>query len=86
MINKIEERRERILTFIEKYTAEHRCPPTVREILKISGAKSTSTIFGDLQELERRELIEKIGGSDNGGAKYAPRYTESFKEELRKYL
>ena len=78
-------RRAKILRYIEKYTAENCCPPTVREIQKAFRIKSTSTVYTDLLALCDDGSLKKIGKSKLGG-KFAPIYTESFKTELLKYI
>ena len=79
-----DKRRAKMLAYIEKYTAKNCCPPTVRDIQVELKIKSTSTIYTDLLALCDAKLLNKIG-SDVGG-KFAPRYTESYKAELSKYL
>ena len=45
--------RVRILHFIESFTARHGYQPTVREIGGALNLKSTSTVYGHLQRLQR---------------------------------
>ena len=73
-------RRERILEFIESYTAERRCPPSVRDIQKELGIPSTSTVHTDINELQAKGLVDKING------RVAPKYTESYIEKIKQYL
>lgn len=68
----VEQRRLRILDFVETYTAEHRCPPTVREIQKKLSIASTSTVFDDINALEKNDFVEKFDG------KVVPKYTKSY--------
>ena len=70
--NKIKERQRKILSFIEDYTAEHRCPPTIREVKRFCGIASTSTVFTDLKDLEDENLVDHIG------TRYAPVYSEEY--------
>jgi len=75
-IDRMEERRQNILSFIEDYTAEHRCPPTIREVKRFCGIASTSTVFSDLKFLEMKNLVEHIG------SRYAPIYSEGYIDKL----
>lgn len=50
---------ERILEFIQQHTKEKGYPPSVREICTAVGLKSTSTVHGHLQRLERRGLLRR---------------------------
>lgn len=72
-------RKERMLDYIEGYTAENCCPPTIRDIQDELKIKSTSTIYGDLTELFEENKLNRIKGRSN---RFAPKYTESFKEKL----
>ncbi len=53
------ERQQRILDVIRAFTAEHRYPPSVREIGERVGLSSSSTIHAHLKALERRGLISR---------------------------
>jgi repressor LexA len=46
-----------ILTIVKRLTKEKGYPPTIREIAKVSGHASTSTVHGYLDRLEKRGLI-----------------------------
>lgn len=59
MMNKAKERERRILEFMKAEIAEKGYPPTVREICKELGIKSTSTVHKDLKNLEAEGLIKK---------------------------
>lgn len=49
--------RIRILRFVNQFTALHGYRPTVREIGNAVGLKSTSTVSGHLQRLQRDGLL-----------------------------
>ncbi len=48
-----------ILAFIEKKVAERNIPPAVREICEAVGLKSTSTVHGHLERLEKKGFIKR---------------------------
>lgn len=48
-----------ILNFIKKETAEKGYPPSVREICQAVGLKSTSTVHGHLERLEKKGYIRR---------------------------
>ena len=50
---------ERILAFIKKEINEKGYPPSVREIADAVGLKSTSTVHGHLQRLEKKGLLHR---------------------------
>ena len=53
---------QKVFDFL-KQRAQNGLPPTVREICKQTGIKSTSTVFAILSNLEKMGLIEKDGNS-----------------------
>lgn len=57
-------KREEILAFLRKSTAENGYPPTVREIMRAVGLKSTASVHYHLTELDRLGLIN-VDGSKN---------------------
>jgi len=59
MQNKINENGQKILEFVNKEVYEKGYPPSVREICKAVGLKSTSTVHGYIVKLEKLGLIEK---------------------------
>ncbi|MEN8906103.1 MAG: transcriptional repressor LexA [Clostridiales bacterium] len=59
MQNKINENGKKILEFVNNEVNEKGYPPSVREICKAVGLKSTSTVHGYLVKLEKLGLIEK---------------------------
>lgn len=48
-----------IYEFLKEYTEEKGYPPTIREICEAVSLKSTSTVQGHLQRLERKGLIKR---------------------------
>ena len=76
----IQKRQEDILTYIEDCTAEHQCPPTIREIQAECGIASTSTVHSDLKDLEETGFIKHIG------MRYAPVYTERYINKIGKAI
>lgn len=54
--------REKILQAIIEYIEQHNYPPTVREIGKMVGLKSTSSVYAHLQRLLRSGKIETDAG------------------------
>src|SRR5690554_3026867 len=55
------ERQESILTFITNFIEEKGYPPTVREIGKACGMRSSSSVHGQLRKLEELGYIKKDG-------------------------
>lgn len=53
-------RAERIVSFIRFYTTVEQWPPTVREIAEAVGLRSSSTVHGHLDRLERDGRIERM--------------------------
>lgn len=59
MGNKVSDKQKMILEFLDKEIREKGYPPSVREICQAVGLKSTSTVHGYLQRLEKKGLIKK---------------------------
>lgn len=55
----ISRRQEQILHYIRQETATQGYPPSVREIGRAVGLKSTSTVHGHLSQLERKGYIRR---------------------------
>ena len=53
------ETQQNILAFIEKYIDENGYPPSVREIGEAVDLKSTSTVHGHLNRLEKKGLLHR---------------------------
>lgn len=53
------DKQDEILAFIKKEIHEKGYPPSVREICSAVGLKSTSTVHGHLERLEKRGLIRR---------------------------
>ena len=56
---RLSERQRRILAFVERYTAEHSYPPSIREIGQAVGISSTSVVDYNLRALEREGMIRR---------------------------
>ena len=54
-----QQNQQRILDFIKKEIEQKGYPPSVREIANAVGLKSTSTVHGHLQRLEKRGLLHR---------------------------
>ena len=52
-----DETRNKILRFIDTYTRQYRCCPSIREIAAAVGLKSTSTAHGYIQRMKHEGLI-----------------------------
>jgi repressor LexA len=59
MPNRISDSQEMVLNFIKQMVTEKGYPPSVREICQGVGIKSTSTVHGHLEKLEKAGLIRK---------------------------
>jgi repressor LexA len=59
MAKDLSDRQKRIMGFLRDFIAEHRFPPTIREIGENVGISSTSVVKYNLDALERKELIER---------------------------
>lgn len=59
MNDKISNKQKMILEFLDKEIQEKGYPPSVREICQAVGLKSTSTVHGYLQRLEKKGMIKK---------------------------
>jgi len=85
MNKKTADKQQLILDFVNSQVEEKGYPPSVREICKAVGFKSTSTVHGYLQKLEKRGLIQKdptkpraLKVLDNNKSKN--KYNESMKD------
>lgn len=56
---KLSDRQQRILEFIRQSIRERGYPPSIREIGEAAGLKSTSTVHGHLNRLERRGYLRR---------------------------
>lgn len=66
--------REDILQCIIGYIEKHGYPPSVREICKMTGLKSTSSVQGHLEKLRRDGKIETDAGFNAPRAIRIPGY------------
>ena len=57
------EREQEIYDFLVTYTVENGFPPSIKDIMKYSGHKSTSTVAGYLDSLEKKGKIKRMGKS-----------------------
>ncbi len=60
--NMLSEKQRQVLHTILDYTKDHGYPPTVRELCELTNLKSTSTMHGHLQRLERDGYIVRVHG------------------------
>ncbi len=60
------ERQQQVLDFIRSHTAAHGYPPTMREIGKHMGIRSTNGVNDHLRALERKGLIRRRDGLSRG--------------------
>lgn len=87
---KLTDKQQQIIDFLNKHNDEKGYPPSVREICAAVGLKSTSTVHGYLERLEKKGLIRKdptkpralkvISGNKNTNAKAADNNYYSRKE------
>lgn len=59
MAKELSEKQARILAFLKSEILQKGYPPSVREICQAVGLKSTSTVHGHLERLEKRGLIRR---------------------------
>jgi len=59
MQNKINEKQQKILDFLNEQIEKNGYPPSVREICNAVGFKSTSTVHSYLEKLRKQGLIQK---------------------------
>ena len=70
--------RERIYQAITDYINEYQYPPTVREICRLVGLKSTATVFNHIEILKEQGLLESDGEGRHNRALRVPRRMEDF--------
>lgn len=58
MADALSEKQQRILDFIRNEQLNKGYPPSVREICEAVGLKSTSTVHGHLERLEKKGLLD----------------------------
>ena len=58
-MEKLTEKQEQILTYIKDYILNKNYPPSVREICKAVNLKSTSSVYAQLETLERKGFIRR---------------------------
>lgn len=61
-----EEREQQVLACIKRSLEEHGYPPTVREIGKAAGLRSTSSVHGYLRRMEQKGLLRRRNFSARG--------------------
>ena len=59
MMSELKDKQLIIYEFLKDFTAQKGYPPTVREICKAVGLKSTSSVHGHLKQLEKEGLIKR---------------------------
>lgn len=55
------EREQEIYDFLVTYTVENGFPPSIKDIMRHSGHKSTSTVAGYLDSLEKKAKLRGWG-------------------------
>jgi repressor LexA len=70
--------REQILEAINSYINEHQYPPTIREVCKMVGLKSPSTVYRHVEILKEQGVLESDGGKQNKRVLRVRRRTEDF--------
>lgn len=56
---KLTKKQQLVYDFLETYTRQEGYPPSIREMCKALGVKSTSTIHGHLEKLEEKGFIKR---------------------------
>ena len=59
MMSELKDKQLLIYEFLKDFTSQKGYPPTVREICKAVGLKSTSSVHGHLKQLEKRRINQK---------------------------
>ena len=59
MMSELKDKQLLIYEFLKDFTSQKGYPPTVREICKAVGLKSTSSVHGHLKQLEKEGLIKR---------------------------
>ena len=59
MMSEFKDKQLLIYEFLKDFTSQKGYPPTVREICKAVGLKSTSSVHGHLKQLEKEGLIKR---------------------------
>lgn len=54
------DRRQQIVECIEEYSRQHGFPPTVRELCRMTGLSSTSSVHKYLVELKEQGVIQSF--------------------------
>lgn len=85
--NKISEKQQEILAFIQKATREKGFPPSVREIAEAVGLRSPSTVHAHLKVLDREGFIKRDGRkmraiSTTNDSEYAEAAEPEFSDNL----
>jgi len=85
MHNKLNEKQQQILEFVNRQVKEKGYPPSVREICSAVGFKSTSTVHSYIKKLEELGLIEKDPTKPRALKVLNKGINESTKDNLEKY-
>lgn len=56
------DKEKRILDIIRNYIEKNKISPTTRELVKLSGLNSTSTMHNYLSKLEKKNCISRMPG------------------------
>ena len=65
-MDQLTKRQTEILVLLRKFVRERGYPPTVRELLSLTGRKSTAGVQKLLNALERKGYIKKVPGRSRG--------------------
>jgi repressor LexA len=65
-MDQLTKRQAEILVLLRKFVRERGYPPTVRELVSLTGRKSTAGVQKLLEALERKGYIKKIPGRSRG--------------------
>lgn len=79
MVQPLTDRQQAILDFIRAWTREHRYPPTLREIGKHMGIRSTNGVSDHLRALERKGYLKR---EDMKSRALVPVDPEGIEEDL----
>lgn len=77
-MNKVQKKKEELLSYLRKYIAENGISPSIREICDSLGIKSTASCQTYLNELEKDGVISRGGGNKKRTIKLNDQLKTSF--------